>query len=119
MLENRERAQIDTGHVQRPLLIAVEALRITTTLCVPFVDASDAIALGSPAPCQHTSGPLENAWRVKLPPDSQVSRTRQRRRVGALCGQSGGSLKLEHCCCALAVFWARRPRYSCSPWCSR
>jgi two-component system osmolarity sensor histidine kinase EnvZ len=80
VLVDRERGQIDTGHAQRALLLAVQAehkgalsaAEITTTLGMSQINADDAIPYGCPAPCQNTSSPFENDLRAKLPPGSQV-----------------------------------------------
>ncbi|WOD17174.1 HAMP domain-containing protein [Paraburkholderia kirstenboschensis] len=80
LLVDRERGQIDTGHAQRALLLAmqaqhesaVSASQLSATLGVVIVNASDAIPYGCPAPCRNTYGPFENALRAKLPPASEV-----------------------------------------------
>jgi two-component system osmolarity sensor histidine kinase EnvZ len=80
LLVDRERGQIDTGHAQRALLLAmqaqhesaVSASQLSATLGVVIVNASDAVPYGCPAPCRNTYGPFENALRAKLPPGSEV-----------------------------------------------
>jgi two-component system osmolarity sensor histidine kinase EnvZ len=80
VLVDSERGQLDTGHAQRALLLALEAepgrplaaSQVSETLGVTYVKGDDAISQGCSAPCDNTSGPFERDLRAKLPAGSHV-----------------------------------------------
>uniref|UniRef100_E1TH87 histidine kinase n=1 Tax=Burkholderia sp. (strain CCGE1003) TaxID=640512 RepID=E1TH87_BURSG len=111
LLVDRDRGQLDTGHAQRALLLAVEAQRsgavtaaqISATLGVVPINASDATPYGCPAPCRDTSGPFQSALRAKLPPGSEVVADAENGNVWVRYAGNPGWLKLEN-----AILPARR-----------
>jgi two-component system osmolarity sensor histidine kinase EnvZ len=104
LLVDRDRGQIDTGHAQRALLLAVEAQRngvvsasqVSATLGIVAINSSDAIPYGCPAPCRDTSGPFQNDLRAKLPPGSQVVADPENGNVWVRYAGNPGWLKLEN-----------------------
>ncbi|HYS63288.1 MAG TPA: ATP-binding protein [Paraburkholderia sp.] len=104
VLVDRERGQIDTGHAQRALLLAVEAQHasalaasdVTATLGISHVNARDAIPYGCPAPCENTGGPFERDLRAKLPPGSQVVTDADSGTVWVRYAGNPGWLKLQN-----------------------
>ncbi|MFM0685687.1 ATP-binding protein [Paraburkholderia strydomiana] len=103
VLVDRDRGQIDTGHAQRALLLAVQSQRdgavtasqVSAALGVSVINADDAIPYGCPAPCQDTTGPFQNALRAKLPPGSAVVADPESGNVWVRYAGNAGWLKLE------------------------
>jgi two-component system osmolarity sensor histidine kinase EnvZ len=103
VLVDRDRGQIDTGHAQRALLLAVQSQRdgavtasqVSAALGVSVINADDAIPYGCPAPCQDTTGPFQNALRAKLPPGSAVVADPDSGNVWVRYAGNAGWLKLE------------------------
>jgi two-component system osmolarity sensor histidine kinase EnvZ len=103
VLVDRDRGQIDTGHAQRALLLAVQwqrdgavtASQVSAALGVSVINADDAIPYGCPAPCQDTTGPFQNALRAKLPPGSAVVADPDSGNVWVRYAGNAGWLKLE------------------------
>ncbi|MGY6161407.1 ATP-binding protein [Paraburkholderia strydomiana] len=103
VLVDRDRGQIDTGHAQRALLLAVQSQRdgavtasqVSAALGVSVINADNAIPYGCPAPCQDTTGPFQNALRAKLPPDSAVVADPESGNVWVRYAGNAGWLKLE------------------------
>ncbi|XUW89948.1 ATP-binding protein [Burkholderia sp. M6-3] len=103
VLVDRDRGQIDTGHAQRALLLAVQSQRdgavtasqVSAALGVSVINADDAIPYGCPAPCQDTTGPFQNALRAKLPPGSTVVADPESGNVWVRYAGNAGWLKLE------------------------
>ncbi|CAH2901893.1 MAG: Osmolarity sensor protein envZ (EC [uncultured Paraburkholderia sp.] len=103
VLVDRDRGQIDTGHAQRALLLAVQSQRdgavtasqVSAALGVSVINADDAIPYGCPAPCQDTTGPFQNALRAKLPPGSAVVADPESGNVWVRYAGNPGWLKLE------------------------
>ncbi|MFM0469200.1 ATP-binding protein [Paraburkholderia strydomiana] len=103
VLVDRDRGQIDTGHAQRALLLAVQSQRdgavtasqVSAALGVSVINADNAIPYGCPAPCQDTTGPFQNALRAKLPPGSAVVADPESGNVWVRYAGNAGWLKLE------------------------
>lgn len=103
VLVDRDRGQIDTGHAQRALLLAVQSQRdgavtasqVSAALGVSVINADNAIPYGCPAPCQDTTGPFQNALRAKLPPGSAVVADPESGNVWVRYAGNPGWLKLE------------------------
>ncbi|MFM0330039.1 ATP-binding protein [Paraburkholderia strydomiana] len=103
VLVDRDRGQLDTGHAQRALLLAVQSQRdgavtasqVSAALGVSVINADNAIPYGCPAPCQDTTGPFQNALRAKLPPGSAVVADPESGNVWVRYAGNAGWLKLE------------------------
>ncbi|MGN8111288.1 ATP-binding protein [Paraburkholderia sp. 22098] len=103
VLVDRDRGQIDTGHAQRALLLAVQSQRdgavtasqVSAALGVSVINADNAIPYGCPAPCEDTTGPFQNALRAKLPPGSAVVADPESGNVWVRYAGNAGWLKLE------------------------
>ncbi|MFM0439700.1 ATP-binding protein [Paraburkholderia strydomiana] len=103
VLVDLDRGQIDTGHAQRALLLAVQSQRdgavtasqVSAALGVSVINADNAIPYGCPAPCQDTTGPFQNALRAKLPPGSAVVADPESGNVWVRYAGNAGWLKLE------------------------
>ncbi|TCF99455.1 two-component sensor histidine kinase [Paraburkholderia strydomiana] len=103
VLVDRDRGQIDTGHAQRALLLAVQSQRdgavtasqVSAALGVSVINADNAIPYGCPAPCQDTTGPFQNALRAKLPRGSAVVADPESGNVWVRYAGNAGWLKLE------------------------
>ena len=103
VLVDRERGQIDTGHAQRALALAVEAQHggsisaaaVSRELRIGYVNAGDAIANGCPAPCSDTFGPFEDSLRTRLPAGSHVVADPRTGNVWVRYGDNPAWLKLQ------------------------